>query len=231
MVGAVVNFIDITDRQKAEQQLREALAADPAGARTGQCHPALGGRCPDCHRPPRPYPHGQPGGGRTARRPGPAGSSGAGSPKCSPTRLFLDRVGQAIAGTETSTVFDLAAWRGSDGRERILQARVATIEVEQQGLYGAVAILRDVTREREIERLKDDFISTAAHELRTPITSILGYTEIMLDQLPALSAGAVAGVPRRGLQPRGGADPDRRGDARSEPDAVRTGDPSVPAAG
>ena len=34
---------------------------------------------------------------------------------------------------------------------------------------------------------EDDFISTAAHELRTPITVILGYAEIMLDQMSTLS--------------------------------------------
>lgn len=37
----------------------------------------------------------------------------------------------------------------------------------------------DVTREREIDRMKNEFISIAAHELRTPLATLLGYTELV----------------------------------------------------
>lgn len=45
---------------------------------------------------------------------------------------------------------------------------------------GAVLYLRDITRESEIERLKSEFLHTAAHELRTPIVSVYGFSELML---------------------------------------------------
>ena len=45
---------------------------------------------------------------------------------------------------------------------------------------GAVLYLRDITRESEIERLKSEFLHTAAHELRTPIASVFGFSELML---------------------------------------------------
>ena len=42
-------------------------------------------------------------------------------------------------------------------------------------------MLRDVTAEREAERLKDEFFALVSHELRTPLTSIIGYLELVLD--------------------------------------------------
>ena len=39
--------------------------------------------------------------------------------------------------------------------------------------------VNDVTRERELDRLKTEFVSVVSHELRTPLTSILGYTELL----------------------------------------------------
>ena len=40
---------------------------------------------------------------------------------------------------------------------------------------------RDVTAERDAERLKDDFFGLVSHELRTPLTSIIGYTELLAE--------------------------------------------------
>lgn len=45
---------------------------------------------------------------------------------------------------------------------------------------GKIFILVDVTKEKEIENLKTDFVSSVTHELRTPITSIKGFTKTML---------------------------------------------------
>lgn len=45
---------------------------------------------------------------------------------------------------------------------------------------GTMLVLRDVTVETEVDRMKSEFVSTVSHELRTPLASIFGYTELML---------------------------------------------------
>jgi two-component system phosphate regulon sensor histidine kinase PhoR len=46
--------------------------------------------------------------------------------------------------------------------------------------HGAIVVLYDVTRMRSLESVRREFLSNAAHELRTPVTSISGYAETLL---------------------------------------------------
>ncbi|MCK4535726.1 MAG: PAS domain S-box protein [Desulfuromonadales bacterium] len=102
---------------------------------------------------------------------------------------FLERVRLALAGAEKPTPIQLTLEKDPEAKKLFLQIKVASLKEAQGGVRGAVAILRDITREHEIDQLKDEFISTAAHELRTPMTSILGYTELMLEQTEQFEIG------------------------------------------
>ena len=64
--------------------------------------------------------------------------------------------------------------------KRIFSAKVSAIWGNSGLVTGMIIIFRDVTHEREIDSLKNEFISTSAHELRTPLTSIRGFSEILL---------------------------------------------------
>lgn len=55
------------------------------------------------------------------------------------------------------------------------------IRDDQGQLVGAVVTFIDISERKELERMKDEFISVASHELRTPVTSIKGFVELLID--------------------------------------------------
>jgi signal transduction histidine kinase len=76
---------------------------------------------------------------------------------------------------------DISLPRSKMSEACTLQARTSLMRNKQGRGSGAITILRDVTRERELDRMKAEFMSMAAHELRTPLTAILGYSELCMN--------------------------------------------------
>jgi two-component system phosphate regulon sensor histidine kinase PhoR len=50
-----------------------------------------------------------------------------------------------------------------------------------EGKRGVIAVFHDITRLKELEKIRQDFVANVSHELRTPLTTIKGYTETLLD--------------------------------------------------
>lgn len=62
----------------------------------------------------------------------------------------------------------------------VIRSLLRSIPNDMGGLHGQVMYFRDITQESEIDRIKSEFLSTAAHELRTPMASIFGFSELLL---------------------------------------------------
>ncbi len=97
--------------------------------------------------------------------------------------LLIDKLSHrlaALAPTETRAVAEeIIALEEPD--RRFLQFYTAPVAgVDGSEVIGRIIALRDITRERELDKMKTDFISVVSHELRTPLTSIKGYTDLLL---------------------------------------------------
>ena len=66
---------------------------------------------------------------------------------------------------------------------KTISVRMAPLLDDHMKLWGVLAVLQDVTRERKLEDLRREFLGDVSHELRTPLTYLQGYTEALLDNM------------------------------------------------
>ncbi len=65
------------------------------------------------------------------------------------------------------------------GSGRVFQGFTAPVLDDRGRFLGRIWTLREVTEQRELDRLKDEFVATVSHELRTPLTSMMGFLEMI----------------------------------------------------
>lgn len=68
------------------------------------------------------------------------------------------------------------------GKKIALAFYAAPISDAKGDIIGGIAVLRDITHEKEMERMKYEFVSIATHELSTPIAAIEGHLSMILDE-------------------------------------------------
>ncbi|HLA44641.1 MAG TPA: HAMP domain-containing sensor histidine kinase, partial [Aggregatilineales bacterium] len=63
---------------------------------------------------------------------------------------------------------------------KTISASIAPVALTLDSTGGMVTVFRDFTREEQLNRMKDSFVSMASHELRTPLNAIIGYSDMLL---------------------------------------------------
>jgi two-component system phosphate regulon sensor histidine kinase PhoR len=77
---------------------------------------------------------------------------------------------------------NLIIWAGEPGERRAAHSVSSRILRDREGEYdGGVLVLTDITKELEAIRARDDLVGSVSHELRSPLTSILGYLDLARD--------------------------------------------------
>ncbi|MFA6846257.1 MAG: histidine kinase dimerization/phospho-acceptor domain-containing protein, partial [Sphaerochaetaceae bacterium] len=80
---------------------------------------------------------------------------------------------------EKGTVEQDILTRTSFQGETIFQITTAPIKKDHEEVTGAVITSSDITELKRLEQIRKDFVANVSHELKTPLTSILGFTEIL----------------------------------------------------
>lgn len=90
-------------------------------------------------------------------------------------RWLIDRAHEGAAVRDAQ-----ARLRHVDGSERVVVESHSLVFDDRGRCTGDVVVVRDVTRQEELERLRSDFVSRVSHELRTPLTPIRGFASVLL---------------------------------------------------
>lgn len=69
----------------------------------------------------------------------------------------------------------------TNGASKTFKITLSCVSNQTDEPAGVVAVLHDMTKEKEVAEMKNDFVSNVSHELRTPLASIKAYVEMLID--------------------------------------------------
>lgn len=98
-----------------------------------------------------------------------------------PDQPYPPFVEGVIRTGETSSLVNHSVLCTKDGNKISVTYKAGPVKDEKGTVFGCVVVLRDNSRERALEKAKDEFISVAAHQLRTPLGIMRWGMELMLE--------------------------------------------------
>ncbi|MDX1567080.1 MAG: ATP-binding protein [Longimicrobiales bacterium] len=101
-----------------------------------------------------------------------------------PETLRFAPVGSVVRHPDLRDLLESAVARSFQSREVTLGDRNLIVQSRLLSGGGAVVTLLDVTELRRLEQVRRDFVANASHELKTPLTSVRGFAETLLEDDP-----------------------------------------------
>ena len=99
------------------------------------------------------------------------------TPDCAP-------INSVVSDNKLRSVLEDSVIRPGNSDEVEVNGRHLLVSSRALDLGGAVTTLLDISEIRRLEQVRRDFVANASHELKTPLTSIRGYVETLLDDDP-----------------------------------------------
>ncbi len=89
-------------------------------------------------------------------------------------------IDDAVHQVTTSGITETVLWSPHDAEDEVIEVTVAALN-QPLGGVGAVLVARNVSAQKQVERMRQDFVANVSHELQTPLTIIRGFTETLQD--------------------------------------------------
>ncbi|OHB55163.1 MAG: hypothetical protein A2173_00330 [Planctomycetes bacterium RBG_13_44_8b] len=94
-------------------------------------------------------------------------------------REFVDFLRQSRQNNVGATKREIEFAQGE--KTRVYECIISCVYDNKKQICGIAAVLHDITKDKEIQRMKNDFVSHVSHELKTPLASIMAYSEMLDD--------------------------------------------------
>lgn len=96
---------------------------------------------------------------------------------------------QGLSPKNQEAIMELVKHPGSEegvrlewGKRTLSLSVARVLDMATNTNIGSVAVFRDITKEAELEKMKETFVAIVSHELRTPLNAIMGYVDMLKEQ-------------------------------------------------